>query len=275
MEIKEIVSELCKEPSNKRRSFIQNFLEKNDIYYTLQDFTSGINIETVKNGSINEREIVLMAHYDVFNPASESANDNSSSVAVLMKMAQYLKKIKPKYKTCMVFNDNEEILGGLSAYSNSLKNLQIILDKSGSYFYLKNHHNRKKILFVIILEMSGIGDSIFIASNSGNISCNEEINDYCSKVADNNNFLYNIIPVLQSDYISVHILKLKGSVIGAIPFYDAKTYIDNYKKFGLKKDIYPHTWKKNHTSMDKVFSIQEKSLQMIFNYLLHLINNYK
>jgi len=275
MEIKEIVTEICREPSNKRAAYIQSFLEKNSIFYTLQDFKFGKNIETVKNGTINDKEIILMCHYDTYNPASESANDNSSSVAILLKLAQYFKKNTPKYTTSLVFNDNEEILGGLSAYSDSIKDVQSILDKSGSYYYLNNHHNKEKILFVIILEMSGIGDSIFIASNSGNFLCNSLINEFCTETAKNFSFLYNVMPVLQSDYISIHIMKLKGTVIGAIPYYDAKTYIENYKKYGFKKDIYPHTWKKNHTSMDKVSSIQEKSLQMIFNYLIKMINNFE
>ncbi len=275
MEIKEIVAEICRQPFNKRSSYIQNFLEKNSIFYTLQDFKSGINIETVKNGTVKDMEIILMSHYDVYNKAAENANDNSSSVAVLLKLAEYFKKNTPKYKISMVFNDNEEILGGLSAYSDSINDVQSILDKSGSYYYLKNHHNKEKILFVIILEMSGIGDSIFIASNSGNFICNGLINEYCAEIARSNKFLYNVMPVLQSDYISASILKLKGTVIGAIPYYDAKTYIENYKKYGFKKDIYPHTWKKNHTSMDKVFSIQDKSLRMIFNYLINLINNFE
>src|SRR4030042_5465289 len=102
MEIKEIVTEICKEPSNKRAAYIQSFLEKNSIFYTLQDFKFGKNIETVKNGTINDKEIILMSHYDIYNPASESANDNSSSVAILLKLAQYFKKNTPKYTTSLV-----------------------------------------------------------------------------------------------------------------------------------------------------------------------------
>jgi UDP-N-acetyl-D-mannosaminuronate dehydrogenase len=56
---------------------------------------------------------------------------------------------------------------------------------------------------------------------------------------------------------------------------EGKNYIKDVNEKGFSKKVYPHVWKKNHTSMDKYFSIQDKSLEMVYKFLIEIIKDTK
>ena len=129
------------------------------------------------------------------------------------------------------------------------------------------------MLAVFSVELSGIGDNLFFASESGGIRCNDDLNKYLSKIANimKTNFL--LIPISLSDYLSVNFLGFKGTVLGAIPFVQGKNYLEDLAKSGFSKEIYPQVWKNNHTTMDNFFSIHEKSLDLVYNFIVEAIKN--
>jgi len=277
MHIKTIVKELCETDRKKRVQYILNFLRQNNISFNIQTISSdSINIEVIRAGKKKDQEIIFLAHYDVFNDITEGANDNVSSVAVLLSLTKFLYFYEPEYTIKIIFNDSEEILGAIEDKNNSFINNLAILEKIGSYRYLKNE-DKNKVKMVIILELSGIGDSIYFSSSSGGIECDERIIGFLKTLSDSEDIKSLTIPISLTDYFSVDYFGFRGTVIGAIPYIEGKYYMENIGKTGSIKENYPHVWKKNHTGFDKYFSIQEKSLDMIYNFsvrIIEKINNF-
>lgn len=266
--IKQLLSDLTKSPN--RINFIIDYLVKQNIEHFINNYTFGKNIIVEKNNIFSQKKLIIMAHHDVLNPDFENANDNSSSVAVLLKVAEYFKSYNLKCSLKIVFNDNEELLGGLLIKDSPISYLENILEKSGSFVELKKEkESSNKKIDVLILELSGIGEGVFIAESSGLIQCNSNLNKKLVDIAEKYNFKYSLIPVPMSDYISVHTLKLSGTVIGAIPYFE----IEEYRK-KKSNNFYSSSWRRNHTSFDIVDAISEKSLNMIYTFLIKFIEEY-
>lgn len=272
MEIKSIVKEIC-ESSGRRIDYIINFLKQNNINHKIDKFNNGTNIEIVKKGKNDSKEIIFFGHHDVYNNSIEGANDNTSSVAILLTLAKFLYFYKPYYTINIVFNDYEELIGGIFSMKSSKEKVNAILNKIGSFQYIKKNIQKKKSLITFILELSGIGDSIYIANRSGNIESDRNLNIFLESIANNLNLKYLNFPISLSDLITVDYFGIKGTVFGSIPYIEGKNYLNNIGKKEFSKEIYPHVWKKNHTSMDKYYSIQEKSLNMIYNFSVEIIKN--
>lgn len=265
MDIKEIVSSIIK--SKNRVDYIKEFLKNNNINFKEISYQFGINIEVTINGE-KDKEIIFFAHYDISTYTDEGANDNTSSVAVLLALLLYLRDKKFLYTIKIVFNDKEEVVGGIIHNNISNEKLINIIEKIGSFDYLKHHTNKEKNIGIFILELSGIGDSIFISKNSGKINCSNKLIEFTLNVAKNNNFNHIVIPVPYSDMVSVHTLNYNGVVIGTIPYYEALNYSNN-------KENYPSVWKNIHSKKDNIFTIQEKSLNLMLNFVICLIENFK
>ncbi len=273
MEIKSIVKEICEAGNGKRVNYIINFLKQNNIIHKIDKYNDGTNIEIVKKGKNNNKEIIFFGHHDVYNNSIEGANDNTSSVAILLSLAKFLYFYKPYYTINIVFNDYEELIGGIFSMKSSHEKVKAILNKIGSFQYVKKNIQKKKSLITFILELSGIGDCIYIANRSGNIECDKKLNIFLEGLANKLNLNHLTIPISLSDIIAIDYFGIKGTVFGSIPYFEGKNYLNNINKEGFSKEIYPHVWKKNHTSMDKYYSIQEKSLNMIYNFTVEVIKN--
>ncbi len=273
MDIKSIVKEICELSHNKRIEYIIKFLRQNNITHNVYKYQTGINIDVIKKGKIKEKEIIFFAHHDIANKSIEGANDNVSSVAVMLSIVEFLYFFEPYYTIKVVFNDKEELLGALLSSNNSIQKIEKIIENVGSFHYLKSIKERQNILGVFVLELSGIGDSLYFANKSGNVNCDKKLNEYLCHIANEKKINYLDIPILSSDMISINTLGFNGTVIGAIPYIEGKNYLNDIDKHGLSKDIYPHVWKKNHTSMDNYFSIQEKSLDMVYDFVVEIIKN--
>lgn len=272
MEIKSIVKEIC-ESGGRRIDYIINFLKQNNINHKIDKYNYGTNIEIIKKGKNNNKEIVFFSHHDVYNNSIDGANDNTSSVAILLTLAKFLYFYKPYYTVNIVFNDYEELIGGIFSMKSSKEKVNTIISKIGSFQYLKKNIQKKKSLITFILELSGIGDSVYIANRSGNIESDKNLNIFLESIANNLNLKNLTFPISLSDLIAVDYFGIKGTVFGSIPYIEGKNYLNNIGKKEFSKEIYPHVWKKNHTSMDKYYSIQEKSLNMIYNFTVEIIKN--
>lgn len=277
MQIKNIVEELCASGSRRRVAYIKSYLALNGVAYNEQQFNSHItNIEVTIEGHDSSKEILFLAHHDIAPQTKEGANDNSSSVAVLLQTACTLQAQRPPCTVRLIFNDTEEILGGLLDRRAGREQIERIITNSGAFHYLKNHPYRNRIEAVYILELSGIGDSLFIAESSANIPCNSELNRGVERDAVTAGYRTTSIPILSSDMIGVSLCGLKGTVFGAVPYHEARAYLDDYRKGGTKKISYhtiPAAWKNMHTSRDNLFAINERALTMIYRTVKAIIDS--
>ena len=275
MKIKSIVADLCEIKSKDRVGYIVDFLRNNNIEHNVQKFIGGINVEVVKQGIIADKEIIFFAHHDIFNDLTEGANDNASSVAVLLAITKHLYFYEPYYTVRIVFNDSEELLGSTFYLNDFTADFDKVLNRVGSFYYLKNLIEIEKVKAVFVLELSGIGDSIYIAQKSGNIFCETQLNEYLKAVAKNKGYKFTEIPISFSDMVSIAYFNLSGTVFGAIPLIESRNYLIALQEQGNLTEIFPHVWKKNHTSMDNYFSIQDRALQMMYEYMVKIIENIK
>ena len=90
------------------------------------------NVIGYLNGEINDSVIVLSAHYDhlgrVGNSIFPGASDNASGTAMLLDLAKYFSKNKPKYKMVFMLFGAEEagIVGALNYVNNPMFPLEQI-----------------------------------------------------------------------------------------------------------------------------------------------------
>ena len=267
MDIIEILRKLTLVGSENRVKFIENLLSENNIQFSLLEYGNGKNIEITILGKNREKEVVFFAHHDISAHTKEGANDNSSSVAILLKII--LDKIREPYFTIrIVFTDKEEIIGALLNKYISFENIKNIIHNIGSFNYLKNNCDRSKVIAVFNIEMSGIGDVIFFSKRSGNVICDEKLISDLESIALKENIKTSLINLSNTDIISSYILGIKGIVIGIIPLDDAI----KIKSF---KEHQPTIWKNNHTIYDLFSLIKEESLLKVLNFIKLIIRNLK
>ncbi|HOV15277.1 MAG TPA: M28 family peptidase, partial [Spirochaetota bacterium] len=224
MEIKEILKNLVKTDRNNRANFIVDYIKSINEKVNIFSYKNGKNIEFIKYGQNRDKDIIFFSHYDISKETMDGANDNSSSVAVLLKLIEYLNHVNPYYNIRLIFNDKEEILGALLNKNLDLTDLSKIITNVGSFQYLKSFTNKNNILAIFNLELSGIGDVLYFATKSGLVNCNENLINFLEFVSKKENIKYLKLPILNSDMISIHTLSLKGVVYGAIPEYEGKNY---------------------------------------------------
>jgi len=271
MEIKDIVKEIVKNKSRERIFFIEEYIKNLNVDFNILDYGKGKNIEFVKQSKNNDKDIIFFAHHDISKDTKEGANDNSSSVAVLLNTIKYLKNIEVDYNVRLVFNDKEEILGALLNKNLDAQNISKIISNVGSFQYLKNFSKKENIIAVFNVELSGIGDIIYFATKSGLVTCDSKLINYMEYVCKKEKIEYAKIPVLNSDMISVHTLSKKGAVYGSIPNGDIDILSKNPE--GVIRDLIPSVWKNIHSLRDNIFAIQEKSLFNVYNFTTKLIDN--
>lgn len=267
--LKSLVIELCQLNSKERLEYILGFLDKNLIKFSLNTYAYGTNVEIVKKSEMSTKEIVFFAHYDIYTETG-GANDNTSSVAIMLSILQFLVTYDAPYTIRVIFNDKEEILGALLSRHYPIDKLKLIIENVGSYHYLKTC-NKDSIAAIFILELSGIGDSIFVADRSGMIPCHAMLNKFCENIAREDEVPFLKIPIPASDMISVHMHGLPGTVLGAIPYREGIEYLSNIEKMGVIKEIYPYTWKKIHSRNDNHFTIQERALKLVYDFVINII----
>ena len=271
MELKEILTKISSQKRNNRLNEIKNILTFLDINFSTQSYKYGENIVISFAGKI-DKDVIFFAHHDISSNSREGANDNTSSVAVVIKVAQYLKNTSPLYNINIILNDNEEMLGALLNKKLKIPQIEKVIHYIGSYNYLKSVY-KDKVAAIFDLELSRIGDSIYIPNKSRNVLCSQNLINYLKNICGLSNNIYFEIPVMDTDMISVRTTGLNGVVFGAIPQFEALHY---YNELPSKKgdlSIMPANWKNIHTNRDTICSIQEKSLKMVYDFIVVLISN--
>jgi len=247
---------------------IIDILDKKGINHSVFTYDRGKNIEISFKGEI-DKDIIFFAHHDISSHTDEGANDNTSSVAALIELAESLAQRKPLYNIKIVFTDNEEALGGLLNGSENLDRLTKIISAVGSFNYLKNVSDKSKIVTIFNLELCGIGDSIMIAEYSGRVKSADRSVIFIENIAKLYNYKYIKTSVTNSDMLSAHVMGIPGILIGIIPFSEAQYYNRSEENI---KDM-PSVWKNIHSNRDNITAIQERSLVMMYKFLDRVVDN--
>ncbi|MFH0701270.1 MAG: M28 family peptidase [Candidatus Woesearchaeota archaeon] len=116
--LSQTVAELAHRSNYERRLIIKGVLEDYSLPSMEQRFNHNSNSNVLVNFSStkNEAKLLLCAHYDCF-PGSPGANDDASSVSVLLELARKLKSEGFSWPLRIAFFDEEENhLWGSSAY---------------------------------------------------------------------------------------------------------------------------------------------------------------
>ncbi|MBI4304509.1 MAG: M28 family peptidase [Chloroflexi bacterium] len=132
----------------ERRDALKVLLQCQKCAYTAESFSifgqKGVNYLVVFGEG--QREILAAAHYDAV-PGSPGANDNASSVTVLLDLWRRLKRHQLKNKVKIIFFDGEEASFRIGCL--------------GSWAYVRKH-GVSNIIGMYNLELCGQGDTIAI-----------------------------------------------------------------------------------------------------------------
>ena len=263
MSIKDILCNLVACGRN-RTAYILEYLTSLGLCHVVQEYSTGQkNIEFFTSNDETKQDIIFFAHHDISLKTNEGANDNTSSVAVLLALAKQICSRAFAYNVRFVFTDNEELLGALSP-SITAEKLQLIMPHVGSYMYLNKFPDKERIRHIIVMELSGVGDSVYVASQSGNVMTDASLNKKLLGIAERNNFQSVQLKLPSTDMLSVKVFNLSGTVIGVIPYYQAQNYLTQEKQL-------PTVWRNIHSEKDNLFAIQDKALEMMKSFLLHIL----
>ncbi len=253
---------IAKSERSQRLTVITNILDEQNIPYRVQNFDSGKNVIITFSGRC-DLDMIFMAHHDIASDTVQGANDNTASVAILIALAEWLKTENLHYNIHIALTDHEERIGAMLSDNVTNEDRFRIITSIGSYQLLKTF-SPTRVKAVINLEMSGIGDKIFLADSSGNVPCTQTLNDMLADIAASQNIPTCRTAISNSDLLSVHIRKMHGTVIGAFPSR-------NKVKFG-SFDI-PSQWATMHSPQDTIDKIEPETLEMMERFVKGIIKN--
>ncbi|MCM3587465.1 M20/M25/M40 family metallo-hydrolase [Mesobacillus maritimus] len=117
----------------KAREYIVNELEKLDLKVEEQEFsytrgkntTESANVVALKDNKHTDKQVIVGAHYDSVS-MGKGADDNASSVGVILETAKALEKRNLNYDVKFVFFGAEEVgLQGSKYYANNMSDEEI------------------------------------------------------------------------------------------------------------------------------------------------------
>lgn len=159
------------------------------------------------NSHIIRERIIFSAHYDVVS-GSTGANDNGSSVAILLKLAKYLKEIDTKLPIDIVFFDKEEC------------------GSKGCASFIDEY--KEKIKVAINLDVCGCGDEVIMLDECEDIDIPFNIID---KAKDNGFVFTDLFP-----YGDARMMSEKGVNNISISVFP-KEDVNKLKNIKFNKDI--------------------------------------
>lgn len=146
------------ENETKAREYIIDELEKLDLKVEEQEFsytrrgitTESANVIAVKDNKHTDKQIIVGAHYDSVS-VGKGADDNASSVGVILETAKALEKRNLAYDIKFVFFGAEEVgLQGSKYYANNMS--------------IEEIHNT---IGMINLDSLLAGDNIYVYGGAG------------------------------------------------------------------------------------------------------------
>ncbi|MBR6062142.1 MAG: M28 family peptidase [Spirochaetales bacterium] len=252
---------IAKSDRTQRLNTITDILTECGICHRLQHFETSTNAVISYSGH-NDFDIIFIAHHDIASGTIQGANDNTASVAVLIALSEWLQTQNLHYNTHIAFTDHEERIGAMLSENVTNEDRFRIITSIGSYQLLKTF-SAARVKAVINLEMSGIGDRVFIAESSGNVPCSAALNSRIAAAADQLRIRHSSVRISNSDLLSAHVRKMHGTVIGALP-------AGEYVKFGSYP--VPQAWATMHTPQDTIDKIEQPALEMMLTLLKTIVD---
>lgn len=230
-----------------RTQFIEQFLERHEIEYRVDQYRpTGRNIYAVLPGR-SPRVVGLMAHHDVKNPELENAQDNSASVANLLRLSLSLKQTPPDVTVVLIFTDEEEIVS--LTVSGAARVARLI--KAQQYPFIGFSH-------AINLELTGAGPWVWADLDSFENCQNLVSPDKITKLFPN-------ITKVKTPFNDATILRYHGIdcvCVGLFPDESLEDY---------RAERYPEVWGLCHRSDDTVDKCSEYDMErFVFDVLLPL-----
>jgi acetylornithine deacetylase/succinyl-diaminopimelate desuccinylase-like protein len=246
-----------------RNEFIKSQLRTLGIGYVTASFThttikkkdttiiKGENIIVRTGAGTGTKQIVVGAHYDVFND-SPGANDNGSGVAVLLTLIKQLQDMEWNYSVDFCFFDQEET-GFL-----------------GSYYYAKKFVIPRRYFAMVNLDIEGTGDEVYLGPVGSN---SQKIMRFVHEAVKHTGFhVVESADYPASDHVSFAKLNLQNIAISIVPKGDGER-LSTYVRNGYKADSLdtPQILGIMHTFEDRSRLISPASLKMSYEFTKSLL----
>lgn len=250
-----------------RFSFLETFLEWKKIPFScLEAGGRHLLINPMEKKRPGHYIKVLTAHYDRVE-GTPGANDNSSSVFILLKHIEYLMQTDYSHNTMILFTDREELTGGRTIYDQGSCHL-------GSYW----KKNLGENYFFTVLDMCGIGDTLIWGRNDLKLQ-KENPDALVSKgVIKTIDYLYESLSDLLfrhsrqsdmginglfSDDLGFILSGLPAIQLSLLPWKEAELWKKDSGKM-------PESWKVNHSADDTVETLQDSAFLTMEKFLKNL-----
>ena len=219
----------------------------------------------------NERHLLFSAHYDAVKK-SPGANDNASSVAVLLEICRRLRGASVPVK--IVFFDQEEAW---------FRTPFIRLGLLGSFHYALSN-DLGKIEAVFNLEFCGVGDSLGIwpvkSSNRGILAV--EVAEKAAGTLKTHVTIGSVPGVLlSSDHLPFRLGGVSNSITLSLLPSDQLPVLENFmgnlsipRLLGGQRPSMPGVLERVHKANDVSSRLSEDSLRLMVSLLLQIIHIY-
>lgn len=218
-----------------------------------------------------EKRLLFSAHYDAVK-GSPAANDNASSVAVLLGMCRELKNVRAPVR--VIFFDREEAW---------VRTPFLRLGLLGSLYYvLKN--DLSNIAFVYNLEYCGLGDFLGVwpvKNNEKNLPVVKILEKAAAKLELGLRFTHLPWLLLSSDHLSFRLKGLHNSVTlsllpaSQIPVFERMISSLSVPKLLIgRRPAMPEVLSSVHTVNDVSSRLSENSLGLMLSLLLEITRLY-
>ncbi|MFC1977994.1 M28 family metallopeptidase [Chloroflexota bacterium] len=220
----------------------------------------------------NEKRLLFCAHYDAVKDCP-GANDNASSVAVLLGLCQLLKNTQTPAR--VVFFDREE---------SWLRTPFVRLGLLGSLYYVFSN-NLKNVEAVYNLEFCGLGDSLSVwpvKDKKKDISAVRSAKKAAAKL----NLKVKLADVpgllLSSDHLSFRLKGISNSITLSLLPADQLQMLEQFvSNLSIRKilmgqrPIMPGVLSHVHKATDDSSRLNEDSLRLMLSLLVEIIKGYK
>ena len=258
--MKNYVESIAKSNKEERFRNILRILEENQLPYEVchnkyrNHWVNNIIVPINRKNS--DKRFALSAHYDNLD-GSTASNDNASGVAILIKLAQFMQKIRLKYCYDIVFFDREEY------------------EDRGSEQYIE-HMGRNNILGVINIDTCGFGDTIILGPE---MNLSNKVFEFITKKALEQHPIQLIKKTPGSDDRSFENENIPNLSIGIVPKEDISSILtiidceiegrDPSSIIGLKPPTFVET---THNGIkDNIKYVSDFALQITYKFLKDLI----
>lgn len=234
-----------------RAKALEDYFQRKGVRYQSERFErsgrKGVNY--IVNVGDGPKTLILIAHHDAI-PGSPGANDNASSVAVLLSLLERI-RVPESLRVRFLFPDHEE---------NGMV---------GSQEYVERHPPTKDVIGVLSLELCGIGNAVVIVDVTKPTEFLDKASRGLEKMGlelEKTYFLVEPIP-LQSDHRSFRGFDLPTYCFAVMPNHEANLLRD-YVKHPLKGMVRmissgaPKPFDTYHRSTDTFESLEASALDL-------------